>query len=417
MTISERAILFILIFVMTEILVIRTAPLYATTVPLELQIKLQENAAQLQKINDQIAETQRNLSTVSAQSRTIQSELHRIQTSLSQIDLKAKSAELTVAQLGLEIEALTYDIIETEEHIESQRNVLRSVFQDMQQRDNESALMALLRHDTITDIALEAEGMLRVGHTMAAATRDFLTLKINLESALKSATRKRDEQTQERINLQNLKAIAEDERAAQQRILTQTKSQEAVYAQELNELQKRQEEIAGEIEKIEEQMRRTINPELLPSARPGVLLKPVDGRLTQGYGRTSFAISGYTGQWHNGLDFGAPIGTPIRSAESGTVIQVGDQDQYCRRGAYGKYIVIKHDNNLTTLYAHVSRHIVRVGDRVERGTLIGYVGNTGYATGPHLHFTVYESATFSMRPSRTCGPMPSGGDIDPSKYL
>ena len=94
-----------------------------------------------------------------------------------------------------------------------------------------------------------------------------------------------------------------------------------------------------------------------------------------------------------------------------------NQDSYCYKGAYGKVVVINHTNNLTTLYGHLSRYIVAKGDIVQKGQVIGYSGKTGYATGPHLHFTVFAQPTFYVGPSRTCGPMPFGGDLNPQRYL
>src|SRR5690606_35030769 len=85
---------------------------------------------------------------------------------------------------------------------------------------------------------------------------------------------------------------------------------------------------------------------------------------------------------HKGVDFAAPAGTPIRATGDGVVEFVGTQ-----RG-YGKVVVIQHHGKYSTLYAHMSgfaRHL-RKGDKVAQGTVIGYVGSTGYATGPHLHY-------------------------------
>ena len=139
--------------------------------------------------------------------------------------------------------------------------------------------------------------------------------------------------------------------------------------------------------------------------------------MTQGYGATDFAKNGYQGHWHNGVDLAAAIGTPVLAAEDGTIMAAGNQDLYCRKGAYGRFIAINHTDNLTTLYGHLSRILVAKGDIVKRGQVIGYSGQTGYATGPHLHFTVYAQATFYMGISKACGPMPYGGDLNPIGYL
>ncbi|NLJ63021.1 MAG: M23 family metallopeptidase, partial [Alcaligenaceae bacterium] len=90
------------------------------------------------------------------------------------------------------------------------------------------------------------------------------------------------------------------------------------------------------------------------------------------------------GNWrnHNGVDYAAPTGTPIHATADGVVKSIGNQ-----RG-YGKTIELEHHSGYSTLYAHQSRFApnLKKGDRVSQGQLIGYVGSTGWATGPHLHY-------------------------------
>jgi len=103
-------------------------------------------------------------------------------------------------------------------------------------------------------------------------------------------------------------------------------------------------------------------------------IHPVPGAVkTQG-------IHGY-----NGVDFGAPAGTPVRAAAAGEVI-VSRSSGW--NGGYGLYVVVKHANGTQTLYSHLSRTAVSVGARVTQGQTIGYVGSTGRSTGNHLHFEV-----------------------------
>lgn len=84
---------------------------------------------------------------------------------------------------------------------------------------------------------------------------------------------------------------------------------------------------------------------------------------------------------HRGVDYAAPTGTPIRAAGDGKIIHRG------RKGGYGNTIILQHGGNITTLYAHLSRFSkARNGSRVRQGEVIGYVGSTGLATGPHLHY-------------------------------
>ncbi|WP_088240349.1 M23 family metallopeptidase [Calothrix rhizosoleniae] len=109
----------------------------------------------------------------------------------------------------------------------------------------------------------------------------------------------------------------------------------------------------------------------------GRFYNPLPGRVVTGrYGYRRYPRRGM----HYGVDLSAPRGTPIKPASSGVVSYAGYQ------GGYGKTVVIKHGNGLSTKYAHMSRILVRRGTTVNKGTTIGRVGSTGFSTGPHLHF-------------------------------
>jgi len=105
------------------------------------------------------------------------------------------------------------------------------------------------------------------------------------------------------------------------------------------------------------------------------------------------------------------------AAEDGVVKGSGNSDIACPGGSYGKWILIEHQNHLSTVYAHLSVIKVSQGEAVKRGDLIAYSGDTGYTTGPHLHFTVYDARTVQMKSSRVCGILPYGGYLDPILYL
>jgi LysM repeat protein len=106
----------------------------------------------------------------------------------------------------------------------------------------------------------------------------------------------------------------------------------------------------------------------------GYFLRPVVG------GRKSQGIHG-----HNAIDLAAPVGTPIVSAASGTVI-VSKPSGY--NGGYGIYVVVSHANGTQTVYAHMSANYVKVGETVEQGEMIGRIGMTGNTSGPHIHFEI-----------------------------
>ena len=120
------------------------------------------------------------------------------------------------------------------------------------------------------------------------------------------------------------------------------------------------------------------------SAKKFLMRNPVKGaRYTSGFGSRRHPISRRV-RMHNGVDWAAPAGTPILAAGDGTVERVG------RHGGYGNFIRIRHANGFSTAYGHMHHFAkgVEPGVTVKQGQVIGYVGSTGYSTGPHLHFEV-----------------------------
>jgi murein DD-endopeptidase MepM/ murein hydrolase activator NlpD len=117
---------------------------------------------------------------------------------------------------------------------------------------------------------------------------------------------------------------------------------------------------------------------------PGRLAWPVNGLVSSPFGYRVHPILGGR-RLHGGIDIDASTGTPIGAAEAGVVLVAETF------GGYGMAVVIDHGGGLATLYAHQSRLAVSRGDQVARGQVLGYVGCTGYCTGPHLHFEVWEN--------------------------
>lgn len=132
----------------------------------------------------------------------------------------------------------------------------------------------------------------------------------------------------------------------------------------------------------------------LPDARlPAAMLREISGDLFKWPARGvitswfSWRRDPFSGRntFHNGIDIGVPMGTPVACAMDGTVSATGYSS------TMGKYVNITHPGGWSTLYAHMSSIAVQPGQYVSQGKRLGLSGNTGYSTGPHLHFTVYKN--------------------------
>lgn len=111
---------------------------------------------------------------------------------------------------------------------------------------------------------------------------------------------------------------------------------------------------------------------------------PTRGYLSSSYGPRRDPFTGQR-EFHQGVDISTPIGRPVVAAAEGIVLYAA------RRSTYGNVIVIDHKFGMMTRYAHLSKYAVRAGKRVKRGEVIGYVGNTGRSSAPHLHYEVWVS--------------------------
>lgn len=124
-----------------------------------------------------------------------------------------------------------------------------------------------------------------------------------------------------------------------------------------------------------------VKPSHKQKATGGRLRWPVKGRLTSRFGRRGSRM-------HDGIDVGAKEGTPIHAAASGVVVYSDH-----RLSGYGNLVIIRHGNNLFTAYGHNQRNLVKKGAKVKSGDVIARVGQTGRASGPHLHFEVRHGST------------------------
>lgn len=406
--------------------------------PDELKQAIDQKSKELQEINDQIEDARKNLIETEEKSKTLNQVIKQTINNIKHLNLNIRASEINIEKLKLELSALNYEINDKERRINLKKEAVINLLQALQEKNNEEALIILLKNKSLAESMSESQAIMDFNIGLSLEISELEKLKNDLKDKFDQASDKKQKIEKENQNLKYKKSINEEQKREHQTLLNLNKQNEKILRQRVEKLEKQQATIIEEIEKIEEELRKKIDPSALPTARPGVLGKPIDvdlkKYLTQGYGATSFALKVYSGKFHNGIDIGAFVGTPILAAEDGEVLAIGDTDKYCPSvwygkkrftGSYGKYILIKHYNNLSTLYAHLSRQIVQVGDIVKRGDIIGYSGNTGRSTGPHLHFTVYANIMGAnnkllspeIKESQNCGPQPYGASLNPLGYL
>ncbi|MEX0620288.1 MAG: peptidoglycan DD-metalloendopeptidase family protein [Solirubrobacterales bacterium] len=200
---------------------------------------------------------------------------------------------------------------------------------------------------------------------------------VQLKAAKEKIESARDAIAAEELNLATARRAVQ----SQQSELSATRGQRQSVLDGVDERAASFEEVRADLQaKIQEQIAAASGLSTLPAgpmSAPSAagLIWPLSGTLTSGFGYR-------WGRMHEGIDISVPEGTPIRSAKGGTVIMAS------YNGGYGNYTCVDHGSGLSTCYAHQSGFVAGAGQSVDQGQIIGYSGNTGSSTGPHLHFEV-----------------------------
>ncbi|MGK2956444.1 MAG: murein hydrolase activator EnvC family protein [Solirubrobacterales bacterium] len=206
---------------------------------------------------------------------------------------------------------------------------------------------------------------------------------VRLKKAKDTIKNSRDQIAAEEANLAATRGAVE----SQQNKLKDARAERQAAVDKINSHVGHLSEIEADLQaKIQEQIAAASGLTTLPAgpmSAPSAagLIWPVSGTLTSGFGGRS-SPGGVGSTYHEGIDISVPEGTPIRAAQGGTVISAS------YNGGYGNYTCVDHGSGLSTCYAHQSQLGVSSGQSVDQGQIIGYSGNTGASTGPHLHFEV-----------------------------
>lgn len=382
--------------------------------PEDLREAINQKSQELQVITNDIKQTQAQLEKVEEEKRTLGRDIKEINYTINQLNLNIRSSEVNIKKLTLELELLDGKRAETEQVILSQKEAISEVLREIQQKDGEDLIYTLLKRNSLADSLLDIQNLEDLQANLSVNVNTLTNLNNDLKATMRETSSTKDELEIENSNFKNRKVIANDKKNEKNTLLSSTKNKESAYQKQLDELENKQAAIGKEMEELETSLRATFDSNVLPSKRSGVLAYPVlNPVVTQEYGATAFAQRAYKTQFHNGIDFKAAIGDPIVTADAGTVLAVGDNG----RTQYGKYVVVKHTNNLATLYAHLSKPVVAKGDYIKVGQIVGYAGNTGYVTGPHLHFTVYWEPSLMFKLFTGAGLVPVGVTVNPGDYL
>lgn len=366
-----------------------------------LQAEIRERNARLTEIEKEIAAFEVELQKVGAERGTLQSAINQLETERRKVQADIRYTENKISSTDLEINKLSLEIGETETGIDRSEAAIGEMLRAVNQNDNDSLIELFLRHQNLSEFWNEVESLETVRNTMRAHVSELTSLKNALEGKVGEETDRRGELVSLKNQYSGQQAVLDNNKKEKDTLLTATKNEEAEYQKMLNAKKAARDQLVKEVQSIESELRFILDPNSIPTKGTAVFQWPLEKVvLTQYFGYTKFALQNpgvYKNNMHNGIDLGAPTGTKIFAPLSGTVRAVANTDLVPGCYSWGQWALVDHPNGLSSLYAHMSSTSVTPGQKLNTGDLIGFVGATGYATGPHLHFTLYVSAGVDVK--------------------
>lgn len=395
-----------------------------------LRDKITDRSERIKELEREIRQYETELQKVGAEKQTLQGAINSLDISRQKIGADINLTENRIGTGNLEIQRLALEIAEKELLIAKHQEAVAKSLRSINEFDGDSLVEAVLANVDLNEVWERVETLERFQLAVRENVQKLSIFRDDLTEKKLESEGKKQELIAFRNQLGGQKKVLDINRQEKDELLTVTKSEEAGYQRLVEEKRAAREQFEQELLDLEAQLEFALDPSSIPAKGEGILLTPLDKiRITQRFGSTQFAQSGaYNGKGHNGVDFGASTGTRILAALGGTVIETGDTDRVRGCFSYGRWILIQHNNGLSTLYAHLSVINVSPGQKVSTGEVIGFSGNTGYSTGPHLHFTVYLSEAVKVvrlgdvKAITNCGPAripvaPLKAYLNPLDYL
>jgi len=363
-----------IIFIVLLIFLFSASPLnlFGDTIENELNSIKKEKEETQKKLEDAKKEEEQYISQVSIVEENMLSALEV----LSGLKDKLEQTRLKITDLSLAITAKEKEIIVVEEEINQRSVFLNKRAAEMYKRGNRSILDVIFKAEGFVDFFTRLKMLASILKKDAEIIKEIMERKKVLLETKNNILKLRDDQTKQKTDLDGLIKNEEMKKAELDAIYKQKKelltsataNKQALITME-NQLAKKEQEINN-----------TLQSYSYGSAPSGRLLWPVLGKISSGFGYRRISSGG--SKFHSGVDIYAPSGSPVYAAEIGQVIKAGYD------GGYGYCILIYHGGNFATFYAHLSGFTISNGQFVQKGQVIGYVGTTGFTTGPHLHFEV-----------------------------
>lgn len=349
----------------------------------QLNKNVSDKKSEVERINNRITEYRKKIAELTSQTSSLLNDIQLIENQIALLDLDIQSTRVQIESRQIEIDVLHRKIQLEEAEMENQKTLMTQMLFEMHRNGQFGLIETVFGSQDINELFSQVERLQTVNNDLNNTLKATKIAKERLESAKGEQELYLQDLEKLEMKLEQQIAVAESNREAKETLVARTQQSEAQYRVLMSELRQEQQYITSQITKlqteIEKKLAESRNSE--GSGDPGVMIRPLDGGvITATYNDPTYPFRHLFE--HSGIDIAAKTGTPVKSTAPGIVA-------WTRTGSsYGNYIMVIHEGGFSSLYAHLSRFNVTPEQYVSRGQVIGYVGSTGFSTGPHLHFEV-----------------------------
>jgi len=415
------------------IIFLATPLLLGAANPSELEQQIEQVRKDREVLLEEQKKLQAELEATNRESQTLGTAVKSLDTTKRKLAKDISITQSRINSTNLVIRSLENTMSVKEKQIITHRKAIAEMIATLSEYDSQPLIFSLLGSAQLSDIWRDRSQLEGLNGRLEEEIVILRETRLALDQKKEEKVRVKEDQISLQGQLNGQKSVIEESKRAKEKLLAETKNKEAEYQKLIAENIARQKESEADLYRLETELAIAIDPSLFPKPRPGVLVWPLDFiYVTQRFGKTIGGQRLYKQGFHNGVDFRASMGTPVKAMLSGTVAGADNTDSQKGCYSYGRWILIRHSNGLTSIYAHLSASLVVSGQTVTTGQVIGYSGGTpgaygsGYSTGPHLHVGLFASQGVEIRQfvtSKNCKqvfvPIAKGANayLDPLAYL
>ncbi len=351
------------------------------------------------ELQDKVKDAESKKANVKLELSETQQEIDDLNTSIGENEDKLESLAQDLTSISKDIEDLKTELAETQKKYNEQEDLLKARISAQYEAGETTFLDVLLNSSSFSDFLSNYFLVSEILENDSELLTSIDNQKTKIEKDKKSLEDKQKDLKTKKAEQEKIQVVLNNQKAQKQSKVSSLSEEEKELQKEIENYKKEISSVEAKILAASKKANNQFNGSISGS---GVLSWPLPSsygrsRITSSFGNREQPVPGAS-TYHRAIDIGVPVGTPVYSAADGYVVITGYSN------VRGKYIMIKHADNLYTFYQHLSSINASEGQSVKRGQTIAHSGNTGIGSGPHLHFEVRTSPNY-------------GSEVNPLNYL